>query len=222
MSEFITDFIIDFETLNTTPEAILVECSAIPFVLDIANPPKFNDLVNSGIKIKFDIQSQKLLGRTTSSGTIKWWKNQGEEARKLLRPTKEDVTLFDGYEVIRDFFLNNDIKFKKSHIWTRGEMDVLWLRSWYKYSLDLSDDDVSDMTPVMFNNFREIRSVVESNLSRDQTYCPLPVGSLPGFVKHDSLHDCARDVMMLVWSKRYSYGLEDIPSEIDPNSKRGN
>ncbi|QAY01212.1 DNA exonuclease A [Aeromonas phage ZPAH1] len=217
----ITDYLIDFESLNTVENAILVEFSIIPFIMDPSNTPNFNELVACGKKFKFNIKSQKYLGRTYSQSTLAWWKKQGDAAKLLLKPSSEDKSLYESAEELRQFFLDTGVKFKKSHIWTRGEMDVVWLRSWFSCVYHLKDDEVTDNMPVMFNNFREVRTAIESNLSRDVTYCPLPVGSLPGFTKHNSLHDAARDVMMLLYSKRYSYGLEPIPTDVDPNSQRG-
>ncbi|AAR90930.1 DNA exonuclease A [Aeromonas phage 65] len=217
----VTDFIIDFESLDVCESAILIEASIIPFHMDIVNVPTFNSLVSNGIKIKFDIKSQKALGRTTSASTIDWWKRQGDDAKLLLKPSDEDVTMVEGLAELKEFLNKNDISFKKSHFWTRGEMDIIWLRSWIISAMGIPPSEVTNEAPVMFNNFREIRTVIEDNLGRDQTYCPLPVGSLPNFTKHNSLHDCARDVLMVIYSKRYSHGLEDIPAEIDPNSKRG-
>lgn len=217
----VTDFLIDFETLNIVEKATLVEFSVIPFQMDVENPPKFEDLVNGGKKIKFELRHQKALHRRVSTSTIAWWKAQGEAAKALLKPSKDDMTLFGGHMDIKNWFVQNDILFKKSHIWTRGEMDIIWMRSWYSDALGLSDNEISDAMPVMFNNFREVRTSIEENMGRDVTYCPLPNGSLPGFVKHNSLHDCARDILMLIYAKRYAYGLEGIPTEIDPNSKQG-
>ncbi|ASU00501.1 DNA primase [Aeromonas phage AS-zj] len=216
----VTDYITDFETLNTVEKATLVEFSVIPFKMDIENPPTFQSLVESGKKIKFDLKHQKALGRRVSASTVEWWKSQGEAAKSLLKPSSDDKTLYDGYMDIKDWFVETGVEFKKSHIWTRGEMDIIWFRSWYCDAMDLADDDISAAMPVMFNNFREVRTAIEANMDRDVTYCPLPNGSLPGFVKHNSLHDCARDILMLIYSKRYAYGLEDIPTDVDPNSMR--
>ena len=40
-------------------------------------------------------------------------------------------------------------------------------------------------------------------------------GMLDGFVAHDSIHDCAKDVLMLKTAQRYAFGLEDFPAESD-------
>ena len=47
---------------------------------------------------------------------------------------------------------------------------------------------------------------------------PLRKGILDGFIHHNSLHDCAKDVLALIYARRYAWGLEEIPSpeDVDP------
>ena len=44
---------------------------------------------------------------------------------------------------------------------------------------------------------------------------PLRNGVLTGFVAHDSIHDCAKDVIMLKTAQRYALGLETMPEPED-------
>lgn len=218
----IYDYVIDFETLGTGHNAVLVEVSVVPFIANAENPQDFKTIVDSGLKIKFDVKEQsKDYGRTITPSTVAWWKNQSEEAKKLLRPSEDDVKFSDAMTKIRKFFSDYNVDFKKSHIWVRGEMDIIWFRSWF--SDVLCEEEITNEMPVMFINFREIRTAIAENLnSRDMTYCPLPVGTLTDFIKHDSLHDSARDAMMLLYSRRYAWGMEEIPTEVDHYSIRGN
>lgn len=211
------DAIIDFETLGKTPNATLIEMSVVPFVANFEEPPTFEELVFSGKTFKFELKHQAKLGRVSDKDTIEWWKKQSDEAKQCLKPSKNDLTIPEAVPMIMNWF-NERVDFKKSLIWTRGDIDVTWLTDMYRNVLG---SEVTNDLPVMFVNFREIRTAISENLnSRHDTYCPLPNGTLSNFVKHNSVHDCARDVLMYLYSKRYAFGLEDIPTDVDPNSIR--
>ncbi|AZV01102.1 exonuclease [Escherichia phage vB_EcoM_005] len=79
--------------------------------------------------------------------------------------------------------------------------------------------DTSKLEPVKFWNQRDIRTAIEAySLTRGLSMCPLPNGTLKGFVAHDSIHDCAKDILMLKYAQRYALSLEDVPENPDPLS----
>lgn len=215
------DFIIDFETLGNLPDGALIDCAVIPFVNDPENVPSFQELVAAGKKVKFSLSEQKNLGlRHFDPSVIKWWQAQEEAAKINLKPSVDDVTLAEGLRQIHEHLRNAGVKQTSSHGWARGtafdfSMYVTWIRN-VTGQRDTFDDEV-----VRFWSQRDIRTAIEENLGvRWTTETPLPMGTLNGFVAHDSIHDCAKDVLMLLYAKRYSYGLEDMPTpeETDPRS----
>lgn len=73
-----------------------------------------------------------------------------------------------------------------------------------------------DLEPVVFWNQRDIRTAIEAlSLVRKMCETPLPKGTLDGFVAHDSVHDCAKDILMLKYAQRYALGLDEVPFEED-------
>ena len=200
-----TDFIIDFETLSTRPNATVIDLAIIPFRDDAyLELPTFQDLVKSGIRIKFKIKGQ---GRHIDPGTVKWWKNQSEEAKANLRESEYEVDVCTGLQQAIDFMKENGVHFTNSHLWSRGNA----------FDLAIFDDIILNCLcevegPIHFSRARDIRTAIEQNMGiRNAAECPLPLGMLPGFVHHDSVHDCAKDILMLLMSKRYSYGIDNPP-----------
>lgn len=210
------DAVIDWETIGPAPNGKVVELSAIAFSDSLDEDIVFDELVKKGIKIKFDLKAQK--SRITTSETIEWWKKQSPEAQEILKPSDEDMTLEEGMKMFAEYIKNSGIDPWKSHMWCRGQsfdfpilIDVL--RGVH------GTVDTFSHEPVKFWNQRDIRTAIEALLlERDQTTTPLPKGTLDGFIMHNSIHDCAKDVIMLKYAKRYALGLEDFPSEIDPLS----
>lgn len=78
------DFIIDFETMGSGEKAAVIDLAVIAFDPNPEVVETFDELVSRGIKIKFDLKSQKG-HRLFTKSTIEWWKNQSPEARKILR-----------------------------------------------------------------------------------------------------------------------------------------
>ncbi|ADM79980.1 DexA exonuclease A [Aeromonas phage phiAS5] len=214
------DYIIDMETLSNKANATAIDLAVIVYREDVMNPPSFKDLVSRGIKIKFDLKSQS--NRHKLKSTIDWWKNQSPEAKKNLKPSEHDVTIEDGIQQFFDFIRKPEFKvdYWKSLAWCRGNSFDFTIFEDMLSQFTGNDDTIFDQ-PVNFSRQRDIRTAIEQNLgTRMQTICPLPKGTLDGFVKHDSIHDAAKDILMLIYSKRYAWGLQEIPSsdDVDPLS----
>lgn len=202
------DFIIDFETLSVKPNSVLIDVSCIVFKEDFQNPPKFRDLIDSGIKVKFDLKLQK--NRHKLKSTIDFWKSQSHEAKLNLKPSINDVDIITGTKQILDYLSKHKIDYWNSLGWCRGNSFDFPIFENIICELYNKDDTIYEQ-PINFSRQRDIRTAIEQNLCRMKTVCPLPKGTLDGFVKHDSIHDSAKDILMYLYSKRYAYGLEDIP-----------
>lgn len=213
-------FIFDTETLGKSPDGIILDISCLVFDLDqVENPPNFIDLVNSGKQWKLNIQNQINIGRKKDSKVIEWWMNKSDEAKKVLKITGEEILLTDALEDFDTYLYQNGINRKESLGFCRGmsfDFPLLVNALSYKYG-----SDTFNYEPCRFWNQRDVRSIISGLLLDDnRTTTPLRKGILQGFVKHNSLHDIAKDVLMIIYAKRYAMGLEEIPSleETDPES----
>ncbi|QDH49164.1 exonuclease [Pantoea phage Phynn] len=219
MSGQATDVVIDYETLGPPPRCKVLELSAVPFVDDPYNPPTFAQLVAGGRKYKFDIRKQK--NRLSNQATIEWWRKQDPEAKKILKPLPDDLDLYQGHEQFMKDLKTDGISFWDSLIYCRGpEFD-------YSILIDVIRDthgweaDLFKIMPTAFWNTRDVRTTIENRLmSRGVAKTPLPLGVLDGFIAHDSIHDCAKDALMIIYASRYALGLQDAPEgdQIDPLS----
>lgn len=219
MSGIPVDVVFDYETIGPAPRAKLAELSYVPFIDDPHHPPTFAELIQRGRKYKFNLRTQQ--NRIKNQATIDWWKKQDAEARRILVPTPEDLDVYEGH---KQFF--NDLKadgfsFWQSFDYCRGpEFDRAIMIDVLRDQLGWEADLFKEM-PSVFWNSRDVRTAIENRLmTRGLTMTPLRVGILDGFIKHDSIHDCAKDVLMLIYASRYALGLEDAPEgdDIDPRS----
>ncbi|MGL6229356.1 MAG: 3'-5' exoribonuclease domain-containing protein [Culicoidibacterales bacterium] len=209
------DFIIDYETLGDKPNSVVLDVAVVPFVNDPTNVPKFMDLVKSSFYAKFDLKSQIKAGRLIQDGVKEFWKNQSDEARAVLKPSDIDVSVEEGHKEMLCFFTENEISYYKSQLWCRGtSFDIPLMVNCIDETFKLDQHSTRDLEPVSFGRYRDVRSAIEGMLlSRNMSTCPLPAGTLDGFIHHNSVHDCAKDVLMLLYAQRYAMGLEEMPDE---------
>lgn len=211
MAHLPVDYVWDYETVGPSPNGKVIELSYVPFVDDPHNPPTFAELVARGRKYKFDLRNQP--DRIADQGTIAWWKQQSEEARTILKPSPEDLELYAGHRQFFEDLKADGVSRWQSLDYVRGpEFDRGILVDVVRKMV--GKIDIFEDMPTVFWNSRDVRTCIENRLlTRDASTCPLRKGLLDGFVMHNSIHDCAKDVLMIVYSLRYALGLEEPPSE---------
>jgi hypothetical protein len=183
--------IIDFETLGNGQERddfIIVDVSWLHF--DLKQTFTFDDLVSKARRIKFDINEQFELGWRAEHDTLEWWKKQDKEAVKNIKPSSEDQSLS---EFIEKF--NADLKrYSPKYLWSRGnDFDLPILKRIYR----TMGDNINNKIP--FNSASDVRTAlrVASNFTLKWDGFIPPTGKNVNYIKHDSKHDIAMDVLRL-------------------------
>ncbi|CAL1777132.1 exonuclease A [Acinetobacter phage vB_AbaM_PhT2] len=213
------DFIIDLETLGNKPDCIVVDLSVLVFDPDPTVVQSLDELIANGRRFKLNLQSQKGI-RSTTPSTVKWWSEQSPEAKKNLLASPEDLTVEEAITQVLDFLKKSNINQWKSQGWCRGmSFDFPIFVDMIRQAFKTNDTD--KLEPIKFHCQRDIRTAIEAySLVRGMTKTPLRKGVLDGFVHHDSIHDCAKDVIMLKTAQRYALQLEDMPEkdDVDPQT----
>lgn len=183
-------FIFDVETLGKQSGSVILSMACIYF--DANKRPGWNELVDSAFFVKFDVEDQiKRLGRTTGRSTMEWWSKQCDHVRKQsFIPSKSDIKFEEGYEAMRLWARSkND---DKCWVWARGNLDQLVM------------DDIEEqigLTPIFpYARWRDVRTAVDFMYGTANGYCKVQDFDEKAFViKHDPIHDCALDAMMLMY-----------------------
>jgi hypothetical protein len=183
----------DIECADVESTAVILSCAIIEFKLD--EKPVYADLLNRSMFVKFDAAYQiKNLKRTVDKPTMEWWAKQSKIVKaKSLVPGIYDMEAKMGIDIVRsyagldvDSSKNGDVTF-----WARGALDQLCFDSLSK----AAGDDIL----IPYSNWRDVRTAVDilcEGASRGYVNVP---GFNRGIVhKHDPVHDCAYDVMMLL------------------------
>ncbi len=179
--------IYDYETLGTDGNTdVILSLAALEFNITPDMDYDYNDLVANAKHIKFDVEDQvKNYGRTINKDTVLWWSEQGESAKKILKPSADDRPLHDILEFFGQFDFN-----KTRYIITRGDMDPLFTKSFYKlYGLPL---------PYAYYKWRDSRSLIDglSVWQIADNFSPkLPPDT--DVIAHDARYDIALDVIRI-------------------------
>ncbi|AFU63964.1 exonuclease A [Salmonella phage STML-198] len=222
----VKDFIIDWETFGNVSRSAVIDCAVVIFDPNPEVIETFDELVSRGMKLKFDLRSQRPF-RLFGASTLAWWKKQSAEARANLAPSNDDIDHVEGLYKLLKFLKDNGVDAWNSFGWCRGQsfdfpilVDIL-REGELRKGIEDKDIDTFNLEPCKFWNQRDIRTAIEALLmTRNLTTTPLRNGVLDGFIAHDSIHDCAKDILMLKYAQRYALGLEEAPvgDEVDPLS----
>ena len=196
------NLIIDLETLGTREGAVVVSLGATLF--DFENGKNdFDRYIDEGFHVKFDIADQiRNHKRKVEDGTLAWWKEQSESARKILKPSDEDASMRDGLEMFNAWLRSSKYDFKKSYVWSRGTyFDFPKVESMYdQLGLECG-----------FNTWkiRDVRTFIDVLVGVDNGKYEPQNGAPSGFIAHDALHDAAMDAYRMVEIFRLNAGDDD-------------
>jgi hypothetical protein len=178
------NYIVDFESLGTKQNSVLLSMGVIAF--DPLEPDSFTDLVDRGLFLKFDVEQQITeMGRKVDKETAMWWNAQDAEAKKVLKPNKCDVSLNDAMDHIKEYVSLFGEVDDKEFVWSRGYLDPCWY-----FSLPDVDKEV-----FAFHRWRDVRTCIDVLADTSEGF--LRCGFPEGYVKHNPVHDCAKDILVM-------------------------
>ncbi len=182
--------IYDFETLGQNPKiSPALALAALAYDEDKfidGDGYTYQELLNRVKIIKFDIADQiKNYEKVIQKETMDWWQSQSPEARQILKPTSQDVSITNLEQWLTDNF--GSLKsFKK--VFTRGNtFDPIFLMELVGYD------------PFNWWCIRDTRSYIDGMLIGDNTIDNkfIPEQYKDVFIAHDPSHDIVMDVMRM-------------------------
>ena len=190
-------FMFDIETLGIESNSVILSMACIYFdpskkVLSNEMDKTYQELVDSAFFAKLDVNDQReRLGRTETQSTLDWWQGQSESAKLLsFYKSSEDVTAEIAIEALRKWskqFPNHD----KCAVWARGNLDQMAIGSL---------ENVCNVPTVFhFGRWRDVRTAVDLLTGSTNGYCDIKDFDKNQVLKHDPRHDCAYDIMMLLY-----------------------
>lgn len=190
MSQPLHHLCIDTETFAKCENSIVLTLGCVVFTFEENHP--YESLIQNGFHIKFKVEDQiKNYHRVTDPDTMKWWKNQSQEARDAAyKPLDTDVDMAEGLRLLSRFIGNSQYNYKQSFVWSRGpQFDFPKIESMY--------DQAGISLPFNSWKIRDTRTITDILNGSNTGVYELRDGIPRGFVKHNALHDAAKDVMCM-------------------------
>ena len=187
-------FMFDIETLGTESTSVILSAAIIHF--ELGKDYEYEQLLEDSLFVKFDVQEQlKQFKRVAQKDTIDWWSKQHEYVRGVsLKPTDLDMSALEAVRALREYAAQ--FPEKNQTIWARGSLDQMVIDS---ITRQLDQDLIFP-----YNNWRDMRTAID--LLKDtgkNGYCDIahPTFKSHNVIKHHPTHDCAYDIMMLIYGK---------------------
>ena len=187
-------FMFDIETLDAESTAVVLSASIIHF--EIGEQYTYEELLNNALFVKFDAKEQiQNYNRSTDKGTLDWWAGQHDYVKKVsLAVTKEDVPAVAGINAIKKYMAQ--FPEKDQTMWSRGSLDQMAIDSLCKAT--------KQELIAPYYVWRDIRTAVDLLTETGKGgYCDIvhPTFQRHNVIKHHPTHDCALDIMMLIYGK---------------------
>ena len=107
------DVMIDFETLDTSPNAVVVQIGAVEF-------DRTTGEIGREFKVNVDAQSAVNSGATLNASTVEFWLNQSNEARASILASPK-IPIYKAFDDLNKFLSNC------KYIWSHATFDFVIL-----------------------------------------------------------------------------------------------
>lgn len=197
--------ILDFETLSQdASKCVVLDCSYVIFDWDrfTTNPYSMEELVDNAQRYKFDVEDQvENHGWKISKSTLQFWNDQGVEARKVLNPSTDDISVELFINEFEAFLESN----KPKYWWSRSNTfdPIIIFRMIDHFG---KTEKFRKLLP--FWMVRDTRSFIDGASMFGVKNDFIPIKDESKFVKHSSRHDIAMDILRLQTLTRFTNGME--------------
>ena len=164
------DIMIDLETLDTSPSAVILTIGAVKFD---------RTRIADELYIRLDVDEQINRNRTVDDGTVKWWSTQPESIQNEALGEHDRMAVADAIQTINRFIVGADCIWGQGYGFDMTILENLYLQTGFN-------------KPWNFWNLRDSRTVFKL-MPTD------PVQAIPKVAAHNALADAHHQAQCLQW-----------------------
>jgi hypothetical protein len=181
------DIMVDIETLSKYPDGVILSIAVVPFLM--TDSDTFDELLSRGLLMKLNIADQRQYGRTIYPDTLAWWKRQSDDAKSILVPSEQDLTMTACETILSEFITSNYDK-KRNTFWCRGlNFDLPYIQDFYR-RLKLPE-------PINTWDCIDTKTFIKIMTGDPRSQYNLRSGTPSGFVAHNCLHDAVLECLRI-------------------------
>lgn len=191
----IPQFMLDFETLGTSENAVVTRIAITPFMFNQYDVT-YEQLLNRSLYIALDVKDQiENYNRVVDKSTIEFWKTQSRELRQeSIKPTDNDLSLVDGLNEIKNFLKEWGYDSKYSFTWCRGiNFEAPIMNTMNKQAFP--NDKYPILSYRLYHDCRTFNWCMSSG--KTDKYIPKDFNQL-NHIEHHAKHDAALDVYRML------------------------
>lgn len=185
-------YMFDIETLGVESTSVILSIACIHF--DPTTKPSYEELVKSAFFVKMDVKDQaENYKRTVSKDTLDWWLTQHPAIRDFsFTPSDYDVPAAEALDKFQAWAKSFE-DYNTATVWARGNMDQSVLSS--------LETKMGRESIFPYHRWRDVRTAVDIYTGSTNGYCKVNYAGFESYqvVKHNPIHDCAFDIMMLLY-----------------------
>lgn len=182
--------IYDFETLSQNEfKCVVVSCAMTTFSRERLGEGyyTFDKLVKQIQNIKFKVKEQvEVYNLEIDPETLDWWREQSKEARALIKPSSEDVSIDKMIPWFNSQIDLNDVRV----VYTRNN-------TFDPVILKMICEITGHKFPYPWWAIRDTKSTIDGLTWHHNIKDSFIPPNCEGYVKHDPAHDVALDIMRL-------------------------
>lgn len=184
--------VVDLETLAKFDDAVILSLGMVVAPYDHFGT-EFPDLLKCpSLKIKFNVKEQiQKYGRVTSKSTIDFWQKQNEDARAVLKPSDEDVSIDQLPALLQGFITENGLDWRNIDFFDRNAFDIKKMSHIFEINLGMK-------TPWDYQACWEIATALKF-LGFDR-YAGIHPSKVPGMIYHNAHHDAVLDLHRMMYA----------------------
>lgn len=183
------NIMVDCESLGPFSDSVILSIAIIPF--NLMEKYTMGDLVSRGLYLKLNAKDQIKSGRYVCKETLEWWRKQSPEAKEVLRPSEQDVSLNDALNQINEYIDRVDFDKKNGFVHCRGiQFDFPLIQDAYRRANRLSE--------MRFNswNLHDTKTFIRTlTCNKYASYDLQDPSVLEGYCGHNALHDAAVEIL---------------------------
>lgn len=188
--EFFDHFaVVDLETLAKGSRSAILSMGITLSRYDY-KAVTFDELNDNGLYLKFKLEEQlKVMNRTTEKSTVEWWYQQSAEAKQVLKPSPNDVSIRSLTTYMAAFFHKRGVDIRKVDFYDRNSFDMSKLQ-------DVIENNLGEKVPWSYTHVFEISTMLR--YQGFDRYAGMRVEDIPGATYHHALHDAAVDHLRIM------------------------